>query len=310
MIGTVLGQVTGQLEKRFVLNALFPTVVFVLACGLAAAAAEGGILAPVEAWEDDSAGAKVLIAIGAVGGVFLLANLLNNGMQVVIRLFEGYLVRPRFLAAIGRRRQLKRAGRLIAEAASESPRREAVKDQFEAAFPPYPQTLREKDVAATRLGNVIRSAETYSVGRYGADSVRVWSRLYPLLPEQITSSMVAARTSLEFLLAVSFLAGLYAPLASIYLILQNGPMVWIFASLGVGTLISVAAYHAALQPAVVYGAMVRAAFDLHRLDLIKAMAKPLPRNLAEEHQTWTELHLLFSRGTQDAGWRYVPPPSK
>lgn len=319
MIGTVLGQVTGQLEKRFVLNALFPTLAFVVALALAGSAASYlGPLALVEGWEADSTGAKVLITIGVVAGIFLLANLLSNGMQWVIRLFEGYLRRPKFLLACGRRRQLARAHELLEEtriksteeARESGAKREAAKDRFEVTFPVYPEELAEANVLPTRLGNILKSAETYSASRYGADSLRVWSRLYPLLPDPITSSMVSARTSMEFLLVVSFLTAIYAPAASIYLIVQGGPLIWIFASLIVGTVISVAAYHAALQPAALYGELIRVAFDLHRLDLVRAMAKPVPTTLAAEQKTWQELHLLFKRGTKDPAWKYALPPAK
>lgn len=314
MIGSVLGQVTGQLEKRFVLNALFPTLAFAIAMLLAVSAAmDSGPLAVVESWEADSTSAKVLITIGGVAAIFLAANLLSNGMQSVIRLFEGYGVWPPFIAKLARRRQLARAQALIKKAETtnkDGAKREAAKDRFEVTFPVYPETLGVAHVLPTRLGNILKSAETYAASRYRADSVRLWSRLYPLLPDPITSSMVSARTSMEFLLAVSFLAGIYAPLASIYLIVQSGPLVWILATLVAGTVVSIAAYHASLQPAMVYGEMIRVAFDLHRLDLVKAMAKPVPTSLAAEEATWKELHLLFKRGRRDPAWHYAFPPGE
>ncbi|MFL5897494.1 MAG: hypothetical protein ACJ76D_03395 [Solirubrobacterales bacterium] len=313
MIGTVLGQVTGQLEKRFILNALFPTLVFVLAWVLAVAVGtDTGPLGPVERWENDSTGARVVIAIGVIAAVFLLANLLANRMQGVIRLFEGYGVRPRSLADVGRRRQLARARKLIdvATSSEDNAKREAAKNLFELSYPSFPQTLGKKNVAATRLGNILRSAEAYGASRYGIDSVRIWSRLYPLLPDALTTSMVSARTSMEFLLAVSFLAGIYAPLASLYLIGMNGPLVWTFSSLLGGTAIAVVTYHAAMQPAAIYGETIRSAVDLYRLELVKAMAKPLPKTMREETRTWRELHLLFDRGTEDPNWHYVPKPDK
>jgi len=312
MIGTILGQVTGQLDKRFILNALFPTLAFALAVMLAiAAGCDSGPLGPVEAWESDSVAAKVLTAIGAVALVLVAANLLNSKMQTVVGLFEGYDLWPDWLAALGRGHQLDRARKLVEATATQDNRsNERAKDSFELLFPSYPRILRRDDVAPTRLGNVLRSAEAYGPSRYGVDSVRVWSRLYPLLPDPITTSMVSARASMEFLLAVSFLAGIYAPLAALILIVLNGSLFWVFASLLGGTALALATYHAALQPAAIYGEMIRAAVDLHRLDLVKEMAMPMPANPAEERRVWNQIQRLFDRNTHDLNWHYVAPAEK
>jgi hypothetical protein len=216
MIASILSQVTGQLEKRFILNAFFPVLVFALAVGATITAGIEGPVAAIEAWEADSGGAKALLAIAAVAGVFLLANLLSNAMQQVIIFFEGYRL-PMWLTASARRRQLSRASRLLKKAQTgiEQEREEAA-DRFQLTFPVWPQKLTADDVAPTRLGNVLQSAESYPMQRYGVDSVRIWPRLSPLIAEPILSSMTAARTSMEFLLAVSLLSGIYAPLGSIY----------------------------------------------------------------------------------------------
>ena len=304
MIGTVLGQVTSQLEKRFILNALFPSIAFVLAAGAAIAAGADGPVAALGAWEAQSAAEKALTAIAAVAGVFLFANLLANGMQWVITLFEGYAWPVSLVASPARRRQLKRAHDLLVKAEEDSPSA----DRFQLTFPLYPTTLTANDVTPTRLGNILRSAETYSMNRYGADSVRLWPRLSPLLTDPILSAMSAARTSMEFLLAVSFLSGLYAPIASIYLIWQGAGLVWILAALLGASSISICTYFSALAPAAVYGEQIRTAFDLHRLDLLRRVGMPLPATLDEERRLWEELHRFLDRGDPDPYWRYVIPP--
>ncbi len=49
----------------------------------------------------------------------------------------------------------------------------------------------------TALGNVLRSAEDRAGVRYGADSVVVWPRLFPLLPEQLARSVEDEVTQLD-----------------------------------------------------------------------------------------------------------------
>ena len=49
----------------------------------------------------------------------------------------------------------------------------------------------------TRLGNILRAAESYPHDRYGADAVLTWPRLFPLLPDRLTASLTAARAEIE-----------------------------------------------------------------------------------------------------------------
>lgn len=304
MIATILGQVTGQLEKRFILNSFFPALVFALAFGATVAAGFSGPLPAIEAWEGDSTGEKVLIVVAAVAGVFLFANLLSNGMQWVIKLFEGYKL-PGWLAKPGRRRQLKHAKELVDKAHAGEAGSERAADGFQLTFPIHPTTLTPNDVLPTRLGNLIRSAESYPRQRYGVDSVRFWPRLSPLLPESILAAMTAARTSMEFLLAVSLLSGIYAPIGSIYLIVQNADLSLILIVLVLGSVISIATYFAALAPAAVYGEQIRTAFDLHRHDLLKQLGMPLPASVVEERRLWRELVRFLDRGESEERLRYV-----
>lgn len=312
MISGILSQVTGQLESRFLLNAFFPTLVFLLAMGLAVAAGAGGTSAAIALWDGLEATTKVLMAIGAISLVFLLANLLSSGMLQVVGLFEGYVWPVRLVASWARNHELDRAGRLLREAKQkkeEGKEDEAgrAEDKLERRFPVWPRELTASDVAPTRLGNVLLSAETYSLDRYGVDSVRTWPRLYHLLPKELIESMAQARASMEFLLAMAFLGALYAPTASIYLIVMAAPPVWWIVTLSAATAISIAAYAASLWPAAVYGDHVRAAFDLHRNKLLTAAGMPLPATPAEERRTWEVLTSFLERGREHSGWRYVFP---
>jgi hypothetical protein len=307
MVSSILGQVTSQLERRFVLNALFPTLVFFLALGLAVSAGDAGPAAAIRDWERDPLGIRFLIAIGSVGLVFLGANILSNSSQLVVVFFEGYLPPVSWLGGPARSRQLARAHALLEEeeSAATPAERSRLADRFETLFPTFPLHLTREDMAPTRLGNLLKSAETYPRERYGVDAIRVWPRLYPLLPGNVTSSLVAARSSMEFLLSVSLLSVLYVPLASIYMIAAGAPLIWILTGLGVGSLISFATYFASFAPTVSYGEQLRSAFDLHRLDLLRETRLPMPRTLDEERAAWRNLILHLERGEPDPNWRFA-----
>src|SRR5688572_19676138 len=147
MITGILSQVTGQLEKRFLLNSFLPTLVFGLLLCLAVAAGSEGTGAALDLWEAQPANVQVLLAIAAVAAVFLVANLVANGTLGIIRLYEGYAWPASWFANWGRNYHHRRASNLL-------PRD---RDAFEQRYPVYPRQLKPEDVAPTRLWNVLRS---------------------------------------------------------------------------------------------------------------------------------------------------------
>jgi hypothetical protein len=298
VVPTILSQVTGQLDRRFILNALFPTLVLSLALILAFSAATGGVSDAIASWNSADSIVKTVLVIAWIALVFVVANVVANGALWVIRLFEGYAAPASWFATTARRHQLECAASLLERDA----------DDFEFRFPPYPRELDDRHVAPTKLGNVLLSAELYSMDRYGVDSVRVWPRLYHLVPEDLRVSMAAARESMEFLLVVSLFAAVYTFIASVALLVADGPIPWFLASLGGGTVVAVVAYFAALGPASIYGDHIRAAYDLHRLELIAALGLPRPATLAEERRIWRDAIRLLDGGEEHV-WRSVPKPA-
>jgi hypothetical protein len=290
----ILSQVTGQLERRFVLNALFPTLVFSLALILAVAAVTDGVDGAITSWNAADTVVKTLLVIGWVALIFLVANVVANGVLWIIRLFEGYVAPASWFAGLARQRQLQLASDLLT----------TKPDEFQRRFPPYPRKLEAGDVAPTTLGNLLLSAEAYSMDRYGVDSVRMWPRLYHVIPEALRTSMADARASMEFLLVVALFAGLYAAIGSMTIAVGAGPVPWFVGSLGGGLVIAVAAYYAALAPAAIYGDHIRAAYDLHRLELLEELRLPQPATLAEERRLWKTAVSLLDGGREHA-LRYV-----
>jgi hypothetical protein len=299
MISGILGQVTGQLEKRFILNALFPTLVFaLLLCLSVAAGANGGVAGGLELWEAQSGSTQVLLAIGSITAVFVLANLIANGTLGITRIFEGYAFGRAFPARWGRNYHHWHATKLASDP-----------DRYQKRYPVWPRTLTPDRFAPTRLGNVLRSAESYSMQRYGLDSVRLWPRLYHLIPAELRASMEEARASMEFLLVIAFLGVLYVPLASVYLLVVAGPEVWFFADLLGGATVAFVAYWGALTPAAVYGNHVRAAVDLNRFALLEGVNAPIPATPDEERRTWTEVTRWLDLGDEPT-FRFVLKPGK
>lgn len=296
MFNTVLSTVTGQLDKRFLLNAFFPAGVALLAVAAIVITAVSSISSAGDWWSAQTNVIQVLLAVGSVGATFVLANALTNNMLWITRLFEGYVIRGR-IGLWGRRHQLAKYNNA------------KTKDEQKRTDYPVPlvaKDLRTDDVRPTSLGNILRNSETYPSARYGVDAARAWPRLYHIIPDAMQSSLNDARASMETGLAVSFLAMPIGPAGSILLLSEGASTLWALIVLWAALGISLIAYQSALPAARVYRDHVRAAFDLHRLELLSQLQMPMPVTLAEERALWERVQLFISVGT-DHGQRYVRP---
>ena len=175
-------------------------------------------------------------------------------------------------------------------------------------------------VLPTRLGNIIKAAEEYPAdkGRYGMDAVFFWPRLIAVIPDAARADLSDARASMTLLLNVStlaFLLGLGSFTALAAAMLHPAAAFW---ACGAGGLVLAAlAYRSALAPGRIYAELVRAAFDLYRVDLLNQLKFALPDNLDEERALWDNLAQQMYRGAATnphvldaARARTVNPPSQ
>ncbi|MFI6002101.1 hypothetical protein ACIA98_17115 [Streptomyces sp. NPDC051366] len=82
-------------------------------------------------------------------------------------------------------------------------------------------------IMPTRLGNVVRAAEGYGAERYGVDTVLVWPRLHPLLPDVAVKAETDARTVLDLLLNVCLSVVLFGlPLSAVLAFGGAHPLPW------------------------------------------------------------------------------------
>jgi hypothetical protein len=130
----------------------------------------------------------------------------------------------------------------------------------------------------TKLGNILRAAENRPYERYGLVTAICWPRLWLLLPDGTKQEITEARTTLDtaariFLWSLLFLVW----------------TVWAWWVPLVTLVIAFWAYRWALSAAVVYGDLLEAAFDLHRLALYEALRFPLPKDTSTEREKGEEL---------------------
>jgi hypothetical protein len=85
----MLTEVTGYLDKRFVMTVFFPTLIFVM-LGAGLVVLVQGRESTVEAWAGQSAETQFLLLGAALAGVVFVAYALDLFLMSLTRLFEGY----------------------------------------------------------------------------------------------------------------------------------------------------------------------------------------------------------------------------
>jgi hypothetical protein len=154
----------------------------------------------------------------------------------------------------------------------------------------------------TRLGNVLRTAESYpgDKERWELDAVFWWPRLYLVLPDSARSQVDDARAALDQLIVLAWLSGAFAVVA----LALTGAGLALPVGLGCaggGLLLSRAAYQAAVTSAAAFGELLRACFDLYRGDVLKQLGWAMPPTLDEERELWAALgQQLYRRGVSTA----------
>ncbi len=236
----------------------------------------------------------------AVGGLMLLAAsaAVMSWLQLsVLRLAEGYwpgpLRRLRFALARRLANRLQALEERWQELADIPPEQRTAEQQAEyarldAELARYPVDPRH--LMPTRLGNLLQSAEEYPQVRYGLTMSVCWPRLWLLLPKETQEALTNARERLNSatrLLAWGLLFAVWT--------------VWAWWAAPVTIAAVIAAYWGMLGAAGVYGDLLRAAVDLHRLALYEALRWPLPSGPDDEPAHGRQLSEYLFRGTHHKG---------
>ncbi|CAM3329958.1 hypothetical protein KIPE111705_02840 [Kibdelosporangium persicum] len=160
----------------------------------------------------------------------------------------------------------------------------------------------------TRLGNVLRRAETTAGERYGLNSVVTYPRLYPHLSTPMNNALANRIDLIDTACTFVIVFGAQAVISA--------PLLW---NVDGWSLIPVAfvvfaalAYRGARTVAERYAESLCAAYDLHRFDMLKAMHRKLPRDPQEELFENQELSKFLAQGKPwpeitQRGWSYDHP---
>lgn len=297
--GALFNQVTGFLDKRFLVTYFLPSLVFWGLLIVVWFAGQGHAAAAAGLWENGQGIGWIIRLIGFFGWLVLFANVLASQSMTVFRMYEGYWNFPGAspFRSLGQKWHQNRLAQIASSLATE-PRR------YQEIYFGYPLPSQTGEVMPTRLGNIMKNAELYPRDRYSIDAVLIWPRLYNIFPQAFADAIVELRTGLDFMLVISALSVVFAFISGIYL-LAVGASSSLFLLCFVGGLVAAyIAYQAALGGAVLYAQQIKVAFDIYRNALLTKMRVPLPSTLAEERTTWAELCLLLYRNIPPSSWSY------
>ncbi|HEY9664549.1 MAG TPA: hypothetical protein V6C65_39415 [Allocoleopsis sp.] len=157
---------------------------------------------------------------------------------------------------------------------------------------------REEWYMPTKLGNILRTAETHPINKYGLDPVIVWTRLWLLLPEDVKQTVAEARLNLN----ASAVTWLWCLLLSLWW----WQFIWM-PLVGVGAAVLIY-YYWIIPAGVEYGDIIESVFDLYRRNLYEQLQLRRPLDPEQEREVgealtdylWTGIYAPILQSLADS----------
>ncbi|SDT25946.1 hypothetical protein [Actinoplanes derwentensis] len=287
MIDALGEAVAGHVVERL-LTRLGAALVFAVGGALAWLSAHGG-WGRLVAVGEQVAGLPTLVVMALVAALLAVAfagtTLVRLLTRPVLRFLEGYWTWPLQPLRVwlvkrerSRRTALEKELRTVALRGERS--RQGRPEQLLHRIPADPWLM------PTRLGNMLRAAETRPHGKYGLDAVALWPHLWLVLPEQARLDLGAARAALDRAVATAIWAlaflpfGFWSPWA---LVAGLVPVVFV---------VRLWIPHRAAR----YADMLEAAYDMYRRRLYEQVRWPLPTDPDDERVQGERLTTYLVRG--------------
>ncbi|HHS96995.1 MAG TPA: hypothetical protein ENK08_03725 [Chloroflexi bacterium] len=295
MVETFWKEIGESLAGKWAARALAPAFAF-WAGGLLAYVHKYGWKCLADWWTARSTPEQAAVLIGGLLGIVFSGLVMERFQDVVLRWAEGFWPRPldRLRFALVRRWE-KRARRMeerwhaLAERCEGDPTRLPPKERAEYArldgfrlrLPFDPGRMMP-----TLVGNVLRAAEEHPQVRYGLAAGVCWPRLWLLLPKEAREEIGNARERLDESARLLGWGLLFVVWTA-----------WAWWAAPVGLLVAFLACRWMVMAALVYGDLVRAAFDLHRHELYRRLGWSMPEG-EDEVEQGRRLTEYLARGTR------------
>lgn len=217
------------------------------------------------------------VLAGAVVAVFL--GYIINAIEVpIIEFYEGYSWQETRFGQWRIKQQKKRRAVLVAGDSNEV-------DYF---FPDFDRVL------PTELGNIIAAFEAYPWKNYYIDGVVSWPRMFPILVKQEFMPYIAEqRSTLDFLLNNSLLLAAFGLECLLLRIVACQGIHWFLPC--IAFISAFLFYKVSISSAAQWGELFRAAFDLFRYHLAKALGLGSVQSFSDEQIMWNRLTEFWNR---------------
>jgi hypothetical protein len=313
---SILSSISGQFSKSLILGTLLPVVLFLIL----------GMVSAIPLFPYDWQFLKQLITLDSQTVVVftfvtvVLSGLLYSFNAAIRSLYEGYPWRD---TVVGKWRirhyqnQLRAARSFMArtlvlrkELKQRDPNRyadliERIENERTTAGRKINNAFPNESylVLPTRLGNILKSFETYPFRQYKIAGVTLWPRLRAKIDKEYATALDDAKTPLDFIINVSFLSALLSSAILIIGLLYPIPLASRPAGLGWGleilafAFLSYLSYLLAIIQTREWGNMFKSAFDLYRWELLKQLGyKRVPASMAEERALWGGIYRQMMYG--------------
>ncbi len=253
----------------------------------------------------------VIQQIALLVGLFLLlsasATLIQRLSFPLLRLLEGYWAFPfHWLAVLLTKwqkfwiKRLEKRWQRLIKKRSESDLSLLEKRRYADVERKLHYTPTDpKNIMPTKLGNILRMAETQPRHKYGLDAVVCWPRLWLLLPDSIQEQLSQSRQTLNG--SVELWAW------GILFTLWSFKTWW---ALPIGLLWAWIAYQLALNSAMTYADLIEATFDTHRWALYRSLHLDLPENAKDEPELGKKVTGYLWRGITAGTIEFKHPEKK
>ncbi len=307
MLDNFWDAVGGELARRWVTSSV-PALVFWVGGFLAWTQARGGLgrlRTPADSLAHQPAAVQLTVVLVALLGVGASGVIVKRLVQPVLRILEGYW--PSWLDPVRQRLVQRMSDRVnkeqlewqqtAPEAMKPAPDPDKARifqrlDRRQRRYPSSPGPLMP-----TRLGNILRAAETRPRDKYGLDTVVVWPCLWLILPDSVRQELNSARASLDAAVASSIWGLLF---------LLFTP--WTVLAVPIGLAVTVFAVFFWLPSrAEVFGDLLEAAVDMNRVALYQQLRWPLPSDPRQERTEGERLTTYLWRGSDQSSPRFMPP---
>lgn len=322
-------------DKAFILGFFVPTLLFVLALSALFYDVSWG-KAVLGAVKDENGWDKLAYLVLAVWVFSTLLMMIN---LIELQMLEGYLwpVSAMGFLKRGEARRFAKPDDEFNALDDEWAEAIAAGNDFPAERRKRWQDLRYEltrrfpggadKLLPTRLGNALHAFEDYPREIYGADSIVLWPHLSTVLSADLQSGLEDSRSQVNCAVNIAVLAGIFAAIAALrFLFAIHWTAYWTaansfhgmvatfdwtsvvaFLAMLAAAAISRAAYLFAVELALTWGDLVKAAFDCALPTLADKLGHKLPQSVDARRQFWRAMseQLIYWRPLNPEQWQ--PP---